>query len=84
MTIAEHEVVRITAEIPADRVARDASAGRVPRIGDVGAIVLAHGVGTHREPCFVVECVDPNGLTLWLADVFASELERVSSHTGEP
>jgi hypothetical protein len=42
-------------------------------VWDVGAIVHVLGVKT-----FVVECVDNAGLTVWLADFVAEELEPAS------
>jgi hypothetical protein len=51
---------------------------RQPRVGDIGAIVHALS-----EDEFIVECVDADGLTVWLADFASSELEIVKGH-GHP
>ena len=45
---------------------------RLPRLGDIGAIV--HVLG---DDVFTVECVHDDGLTVWLADFAASELDAV-------
>ncbi|WP_242166498.1 hypothetical protein [Lysobacter sp. M15] len=81
MKISEYDVVRVIAEIPADRIDLSASQGR-PQIGDLGAVVLVHTVKPNQEPAFIVECVGSDGHTIWLADILASELERVPSSPG--
>ena len=45
---------------------------RPPQIGDTGAIVYDDG-----SDSFQVECVNAEGLTVWLAEFHLSELERV-------
>ena len=57
----------------------DGSAGirRPPRAGDIGAIVHDYGSKGSIGP-FVVEMVNQDGLTVWLADFEADELELVS------
>lgn len=42
---------------------------RAPQVGDVGAIVHFG-----KEVC-IVECVDSDGYTVWLADFLIEELE---------
>ena len=75
MSISEYELVRLIADIPAERVDRDASQ-KLPQIGDLGAVVLVHATQPPQEAAYVVEAVAPDGHTIWLADIFASELER--------
>ena len=84
MNISQYDVVRVIAEIPTDRVDTTASEGRMPHVGDLGAVVTVLAPVPHREPAFVVECVGPDGHTVWLADIFASELERAPSSSGGP
>jgi hypothetical protein len=48
------------------------SISRPPQVGDVGTIVFAYDLTS-----FAVECVDGNGMTIWLADFFSEELELV-------
>jgi hypothetical protein len=50
---------------------------RQPRVGDLGTIV--HLLGPHS---FVVECVDADGQTAWVADFEAEELEQTPSRRG--
>jgi len=47
-------------------------ASRPPQVGDVGTIVFAYDLTS-----FAVECVNDNGMTVWLADFFGEELELV-------
>ncbi|MGO4223669.1 hypothetical protein AB4Y64_17680 [Lysobacter sp. TAF61] len=81
MNITEYDVVRVISDIPAERV--DKSVGQcLPRVGDLGAVILAHATEPQQEPAFVVECVGSDGHTIWLADIFARELERVPPTLG--
>ena len=50
------------------------SVARQPLVGDVGAIVTLLG---HDRA--IVECVDGNGLTLWIAEFAIDEVEPVAS-----
>ena len=75
MPIFEYEVVRVIAKIPADRIDHGSSK-RPPQIGDLGAVVLAHAAQPGHSAAFIVECVGSDGRTIWVADIFASELER--------
>lgn len=84
MHLSEHDVVRVIVEIPEDRVVVYAGHGRMPRTGDVGAVVMVYPVGQDREPAYAIECVDVDGDTLWLADILSSELEPVASGPGDP
>lgn len=81
MPISKYEVVRVIANIPTDRIDHGASK-RPPQIGDLGAVVRAHAAQPGHSATFVVECVDSDGCTIWLADVFASELERAPGTPG--
>jgi len=51
---------------------------RLPQIGDIGTVVSVL-VGRGGETKYIVECVDQNGLTLWLSDFDREELEPLSS-----
>ncbi len=74
MAFAELDVVRVARLLtPTRRVDGTEAVVRQPCVGDVGAIV--HVLG---EDTFVVECVDPAGLTAWVADFVAEELESIS------
>ena len=84
MNISEYDVVRVIAEITAGRVDTTASQGRMPQVGDLGAVVMVHASLHQQELAFVVECVGPDGHTVWLADIFASELERAPRSSGGP
>lgn len=78
-TISEYDIVRITAAIPSERVDNDFSGATLPRIGDIATVVMAHAAKRPLERCFIVECVGQDGVTIWLADVFSSEFDWVSS-----
>jgi len=49
-------------------------ASRSPKVGDTGAIVHAYDSTDESAP-FAVECVASDGMTIWLADFHADELE---------
>jgi Domain of unknown function (DUF4926) len=74
MRFHELDVVRLCRLLAATRhVTGTEGVVRQPRVGDVGAIV--HVLA---ENAFIVECVDSDGRTTWLADFVAEELEIVS------
>lgn len=72
-TPRELDVVRITSIGTAERVV-DGSPGvvRQPVVGDIGAIVRV--LAPTR---FIVECVDSNGLTVWITDFDLDEIQLV-------
>jgi hypothetical protein len=68
--LREFDVVRVIDLIDARRnYSGSKSAARPPQIGDIGTIVTEYD-----EENFAVECVAPNGSTIWLADFRAAEL----------
>jgi plasmid stabilization system protein ParE len=70
--LREHDVVRVVRLLsPTREAGGTAQVSRQPRVGDVGTIV--HVLGPHS---FIVECVDTQGLTAWIADFEAEELEH--------
>ncbi len=71
--LVEYAVVRVTRLLRSDRDFQGTEGVcRRPQIGDLGTIVFVY------EPtAFAVECVDQDGMTVWLADFSADELERV-------
>ena len=48
---------------------------REPKVGDRGIVVYLLGED-EEEMKYVVECVNPAGFTVWLADFWESELEK--------
>lgn len=67
----EYGIVRVAHLHIADRPYQGTEGvRRPPRIGDLGTVVYAYDVTS-----FTVECVNSDGLTVWLADFFAEELE---------
>ena len=50
--------------------------GRPPQIGDTGTIVHIYALHDPATP-YIIECVDDEGLTIWLADFDRDEIERV-------
>lgn len=72
-----YDVIRVIAQIPADRIDAGMSGAKDIRVGDMGTIVMvltAPGMRTAYE----IESVDHDGSTRWLATLFADEIERVS------
>lgn len=49
---------------------------RAPRVGDIGTIVHTLKPGE----AYIVECVDSEGWTIWVADFLAEELEQEASY----
>lgn len=47
---------------------------RPPRVGDTGAIVHVYATDAGAAG-YIVECVDAEGYTLWLADFLPDEIE---------
>ncbi len=54
---------------------------RAPQIGDTGLIVAVSGQGENMT--YVVESVDPNGMTIWLADFYGDELKKADESIKE-
>lgn len=70
----EYEKVRIKRlEQPQRYIDGSANIKRQPQIGDVDTIVFM----LDNSNC-IVECVNKDGFTVWLADFNIAELERVS------
>jgi hypothetical protein len=82
--LVEYQLVRI-ARLLRDREDYDAWKlnQRSPALGDVGAVVdIFHAQGLVDR--YVVECSGPDGVTIWLDDFDAEELEAVSIVPGDP
>ena len=71
----EYSVVKVISLLSSDRH-YDGTEGvkRSPQIGDIGTIV--HVNATNKS--YIVECVNSDGYTVWLADFVHDELETVS------
>jgi hypothetical protein len=68
---AEYDVIRVARLLRSDRQFHGTpGVCRAPQIGDIGTIVFAYDLTS-----FAVECVNPDGMTVWLADFFSEELE---------
>ena len=76
--LQEYDVVQVIKLIQSDRH-YDGNAGvkRPPQIGDCGTIV--HIPPEPNSEWCIVECLDKDGFTIWLADFTADELELVES-----
>ncbi|WP_313245679.1 hypothetical protein [Stenotrophomonas rhizophila] len=73
------DVVRIISQLPEGRVDPAFGDGAEPLIGDVGTVVHMTACSPDRPPAFLVESIGPEGGVRWLADIYQSELELVSS-----
>lgn len=73
----EYDVVQVTQLIQPDRH-YDGSDGikRPPQIGDQGTIV---DISPKADSWCVVECLDSDGATIWLADFSSDELQLVEA-----
>lgn len=75
MMFKEYDPVKITSLREPDRHFDGTQAvARAPRVGDTGLVVAISGKGDDRT--YVVESVDLDGMTIWLADFHADELEK--------
>jgi hypothetical protein len=54
---------------------------RAPAVGDVGSLIDIHQAPGSPDD-YVVETSGPDGVTIWLGDFLAEELEPVDSETG--
>lgn len=74
--LRELDVVRIVRlRVVSREFTGTASVMRAPRVGDIGTICHAHA--PDAEAPVVVEMVDQDGLTVWLADFHRDELEPI-------
>jgi hypothetical protein len=72
-TLAEHNLVRVIwLENEPRRFIGSPGVARPPRLGDIGAIV-----NTYSATTFAVECIDAQGMTVWLADFHLGEIESI-------
>ena len=77
--IKEFDLVRVVALLENDRpFSGSDGVCRAPRIGDLASV--AHVLEPGRA--FIVEAVDSEGYTLWLADFYAEELQLVKHPHG--
>ena len=78
--LRELDVVRVRElSRPDQEFAGSENIKRPPRLGDIGTIV--HDYVTSGTRAFIVECVDTNGGTIWLADFDENELEAIGGDT---
>ena len=82
MMFKEYDTVKITSLREPDRHFDGTQAvARAPRSGDTGIIVAVSGKGKDKQ--YIVESVDPDGMTIWLADFYADELEKTDESIKE-
>jgi hypothetical protein len=75
----QYDVVKVTDRLKAKGARGDWRANkRVPSVGDVGTIVEVL-TKPGLDDCYVVECVAPDGTTIWLANFAANELSPAAS-----
>jgi len=79
--IREYDVVRVTRLLdPGRSFTGTESVARPPAVGDVATVCHEYQPDDSTAPV-VVEMVDENGLTIWVADFERSELELVRDGT---
>lgn len=75
----EYGIVRVARLLRPDRHFQGTpEVYRAPQVGDIGTLVYAYDVTS-----FSVECVNTEGMTVWLADFFAEELEFLGERNVE-
>ena len=73
----EYDVVRVRQLLQPDRHYDGTQCvKRSPRVGDKGTIVL---IPPGTNSWYIVECVNSDGFTVWLADFVTDELELVEA-----
>ncbi len=78
--IEELDVVEVVALLEADReFSGTEGVSRVPRIGDIATIVHVLEMGS----LFIAEAVNEQGLTLWVADFQAKELQLRAKYSAQ-
>ena len=83
MDIVEFDWVRVVRAVPDARLHLQRSRRAVtPEVGDLAWVSFAYRVKAPNEPMFIVECIAADGTVLWLADLRASEIERVAWPAG--
>jgi hypothetical protein len=76
----EYSIVRVARLLQPNRTFQGTkSVCRVPEVGDIGTIVFAYDATS-----YAVECVNKEGMTVWLADFLVEELEFLKGCTVEP
>lgn len=77
--LREYDIVRVARlRVVSREFTGTASVMRAPRVGDIGTICHEHT--SDATAPVVVEMVDQDGLTVWLADFHRDELEPVDGH----
>ncbi len=80
-TIKEFDLVRVKQLLTPVRPFHGTdSVSRAPLVGDFGTVVCVLG-GQGDATMYIVECVDSNGMTVWLADFAFGELELLRDRT---
>jgi hypothetical protein len=79
--INEYDAVRVVALKTEHRsYSGSDNVKRPPQVGDIGTVCFEHDRNNPAAQV-IVEMVDADGLTVWLADFHLDELELVSRHT---
>jgi hypothetical protein len=74
VALKELDSVRVVRLLQVERPYNGTAVMRPPRVGDTGAIVHVYAANGEAA-CYIVECVDAEGYTLWLADFLPDEIE---------
>jgi hypothetical protein len=73
-----HDTVRVVRLLESEReVSGSLAESRQPRVGETGAVVADVG-----DDLYLVEQVTADGVTVWMAEFAAAELELVSRPPG--
>ena len=68
-------IVHVSPDLGSHRVWEGSA--RPPQVGDVGSVIQLRQERL-RAPRYLVECVTPDGRTLWMAEFDQTELELTS------
>ncbi len=71
----EYDIVRVVQLLdPSRKFSGTDGFSRPPQVGDEGTVVCVYDPQN-----FAVEMVEKNGMTIWLADFLAEELQQISN-----
>jgi hypothetical protein len=74
----QYDVVKVAALLEAERhIIGTEGVSRQPRIGNIGTILEIPKMPVGMKQVYVVECIDLEGYTIWLADFVGEELEVI-------
>jgi hypothetical protein len=74
-SIETYDLIEVVSDIPEGRsLGGSGGVAREPQRGDVGAVLEILEGGGDGEKGYIAECVDGDGLTIWVSDFYENEI----------